>query len=296
MSVIKSYAVGDADMFYIRHASDNFTIIDCYLPEHRQASILAEIAQQSQDKSIVRFISTHPDDDHLAGIVELDDHLGLRNFYCVKNHATKTDMTDAFQRYCELRDDPKRAFYISRGVTRKWMNRNSDERGSAGINILWPINEDPDYVDALADAAQGARPNNISCIIEYSLNGGVTALWMGDLETDFMEKIQYRIDLPAVDILFAPHHGRTSGKVPKHWLGQLKPSLIIIGEAPSKHLNYYAGYTTITQNSSGDLLFDCRGGKVDVYAGDSAYYVDHLDDEGLDHKDGLYYIGTVRCG
>jgi hypothetical protein len=296
VSLIKSYAVGDADMFYIRHGSDNFTIIDCYLPESRQASILAEVAQQSRDKGIIRFISTHPDDDHLAGIVELDDHLGLRNFYCVQNNATKMIMTDAFARYCQLRDDPKKAFYVSRGVTRKWMNQESDERRSAGINILWPIEDDPDYLEALAAAAVGKRPNNISCIIKYSLNGGVTAVWMGDLETDFMDKIQYRIDLPAVDLLFAPHHGRNSGKVPKHWLGQLNPGLIIIGEAPSEHLNYYAGYNTITQNSSGDLLFDCGDEKVDVYAEDNAYYVDHLDDEGLDHKDGLYYIGTLRCG
>jgi hypothetical protein len=296
VSVIKSYAVGDADMFYIRHGGDNFTIIDCYLPEARQASILAEIAQQSRDKGVVRFISTHPDDDHLAGIVELDDHLGLRNFYCVKNAATKPDVTDAFARYAQLRDDPKKAFYISRGVTRRWMNQASDERASAGINILWPIENDPDYQSALADAAAGKRPNNISCVIKYSLNNGVTAIWMGDLETDFMEKIQFRIDLPTVDVLFAPHHGRDSGKVPKHWLGQLDPGLIVIGEAPSEHLNYYAGYNTITQNSSGDLLFDCGDGKARIYAADSAYYVDHLDDEGLDHKDGLYYIGTLRCG
>jgi hypothetical protein len=119
---------------------------------------------------------------------------------------------------------------------------------------------------------------------------------MGDLETDFMEKIQDRIDLSTVDILFAPHHGRNSGKAPQRWLGQLNPRLIIIGEAPSEHVNYYAGYNTITQNSSGDLLFDCGDGEVDVYAGDNAYYVDHLDDQGLDHKDGLYYIGTLRCG
>lgn len=31
MSVVKSYAVGSGDMFYIRHNTDNFTIIDCDL-------------------------------------------------------------------------------------------------------------------------------------------------------------------------------------------------------------------------------------------------------------------------
>ena len=29
MSVVKSFSVGDGDMFYIDHNSDNFTTIDC---------------------------------------------------------------------------------------------------------------------------------------------------------------------------------------------------------------------------------------------------------------------------
>ena len=31
MSIIKSFSVGDGDMFYIHHGSDSFTIIDCCL-------------------------------------------------------------------------------------------------------------------------------------------------------------------------------------------------------------------------------------------------------------------------
>jgi beta-lactamase superfamily II metal-dependent hydrolase len=295
MSIIKSFSVGDADMFYIRHNSDNFTIIDCYLPRDREASMLADLKAQSSDKNVVRFISTHPDDDHLAGLVELDDHLGLRNFYCVANSATKTSPTDAFDRYCSLRDDPKKSFHISRGCERRWMNKESEERGSAGISVLWPVVDNPDYIAALADAASGASPNNISCIIKYKLNGGATVLWMGDLETDFMEQIEDSIDLPKVDVLFAPHHSRVSGKVPKKWLAQLDPRLIIVGEAPSQYLHYYQGYDAITQNSAGDLLLECVGSKVHIYASEHTYAVDYLDDEGLDHSHGLYYVGTLRC-
>ena len=31
MSIIKSFSVGEGDMFYIDHNSDNFSIIDCNL-------------------------------------------------------------------------------------------------------------------------------------------------------------------------------------------------------------------------------------------------------------------------
>lgn len=59
MSIVKPFAIGDGDMYYIRHGSDNFTIIDCNLPDDRMGSILAELKTRSKDKGITRFISTH---------------------------------------------------------------------------------------------------------------------------------------------------------------------------------------------------------------------------------------------
>jgi beta-lactamase superfamily II metal-dependent hydrolase len=278
-------------MFYIRHNSDNFTIIDCNLAD-RAGGILAELKTQSADKGITRFISTHPDQDHLSGLVELDDVLPIRNFYCVANSATKDVPTGDFDRYCDLRDSSK-AFNIYRGVSRKWMNTEGDGRGSAGINILWPALGDPDFARALADAEAGLSPNNMSCMIKYAMHGGGTFLWMGDLETEFMEAIEDKVDIPKVDVLFAPHHGRQTGKVPHEWLKKLNPQMIVIGEAPSEYLHYYEGYNTITQNSCGDLLFDVVTGKVHVYVEQFAYELDYLVDDGLDRKDGLYYKGSL---
>ncbi|MZF84257.1 MBL fold metallo-hydrolase [Streptomyces sp. SID5643] len=295
MSHVKSFAIGNGDMYYIRHGSDNFTIIDCSLPPERIGSILAEISTQSEDKGITRFVSTHPDQDHIGGLVELDDHVGLHNFYCVKNAATKKDPTADFKRYCSLRDDTTKAFYLYKDCTRRWMNQSSENRGSAGLNVLWPITSDPDFKSALADAAAGMTPNNISCILQYTVVDGPRMLWMGDLETDFMEKIEDKVDIPKVDVLFAPHHGRTSGKVPRAWLELMDPGLVVIGEAPSEYLHYYAGYNTMTQNSCGDILFVTGDKKVHIYVADNAYSVNFLDDEGLDHEDGLYYIGTLGC-
>ena len=293
VSLVKSLSVGNGDMYYIRHGSDNFTIIDCNLPEDRMGSVLAELTTQSAGKKVTRFISTHPDQDHIAGLVELDDHLRLRNFYCVRNAAMKPIPTADFDRYRELHDDPKKAYYIYAGCGRRWMNRSTEERGGSGLEILWPITDDSDFLSAAADAANGMTPNNISPILKYSLSAGASMLWLGDLETDFMEKILDKVNIPKVDILFAPHHGRDSGKVPKEWLKRMNPQLIVIGNAPSEYINYYAGYETLTQNSCGDVLFDVTKGKTRIYVGDSAYQVDYLTDEGLDPLHGLYYIGTL---
>jgi hypothetical protein len=42
MSIVKSLSVGDGDMFYIKHGSDNFTIIDCCMEEAYSEEIVSE--------------------------------------------------------------------------------------------------------------------------------------------------------------------------------------------------------------------------------------------------------------
>ncbi|MXZ94961.1 MAG: MBL fold metallo-hydrolase [Acidimicrobiaceae bacterium] len=279
-------------MFYIRHGSDNFTIIDCSISDKTRESILDELDRERKGKQVQRFISTHPDQDHIQGLVHLDDHIRILNFYCVKNSTTKETETPDFKRYRQLHDDTKKAFYIFKGCTRRWMNENSNERKHAGIHILWPDTSNQDFKDALKRAAQGESPNNISPIIKYGLNNGVAALWMGDLETDFMKAIEDEVDLPKVDLLFAPHHGRKSGRVPKAWLNDMEPKIIIVGEAPSTDLEYYQGYNTITQNTAGDIVFECEEGEVHIYVSSEGYSVDFLVDKNRPSNDG-HYIGTL---
>lgn len=294
MSIVKSFSVGEGDMFYINHSSDSFTTIDCFISElskDDKKEIINEISTISKDKGITRFISTHPDNDHIGGLKYFESNVGISNFYCVKNEATKNDKSEDFDKYCELRDSSK-AFYLYKGCSRKWLNMDGDKRGSAGISILWPDTENKYFKEALEKAKKGESPNNISPIIKYSVKSSSTMMWMGDLEKNFMNNIKDSLDLPKVDILFAPHHGRDSGKVPTDLLNKLDPKLIIIGEAPSEDLNYYSNYNTITQNSAGDIIFECLENKVHIYVSNENYKVDFLSNEGADTFD--YYIGTLK--
>lgn len=295
MSLVRSYCVGHGDMFFIKHDSDNFTIIDSCLSSSTEGTIVDDLRIQSSDKGVTRFISTHPDDDHIRGLTYLHKKLNLLNFYCAKNSATKPDETEDFDQYCELRDDPTKAFYLFKGCNRRWMNQDGDGRGQAGLHVLWPITTNEYYQEELAKAAVGECANNISIILTYARASGARFMWMGDLECNFMEKIKDEITLMPVDILFAPHHGRDSGTVPGEWIDQMDPKLIVIGEAPSEHLNYYDGYNTLTQNSAWDITLDCLAGKTHIYVSNSDYSVDFLDDEYLpDSQFYGKYLGTLQ--
>ena len=41
--------------------------------------------------------------------------------------------------------------------------------------------------------------------------------------------------------MFAPHHGRDSGKIPVSILEQMDPKIVVIGEAPSKEPELLSG-------------------------------------------------------
>ncbi len=268
MSIIKSFSVGNGDMFYIFHDSDNFSIIDCCLNDDNRDKILKEISSLSNKKGIIRFISTHPDEDHIGGLEYLDERVGIINFYVVGNGATKADETGSFKRYCKLRDHNEYSFKIYHGCTRKWMNLSDEKRETSGIDILWPRTENIEFKKALKETENGGSPNNISPIIRYSSPGGVRVLWMGDMETEFMNNIEDELlgILTEIDILFAPHHGRNTGRVPAGILKILNPKIIVIGEGDSEDLNYYNGYKTITQNSYGDIVFECKNNRFCVYS------------------------------
>lgn len=291
MSTIRSFAVGNGDMYYIRHNSDNFTIIDCCMSPVMRGEIIEEIKEARKGKGITRFISTHPDEDHIRGLEYLDDALDIANFYCVKNNATKNIETSAFAKYCELRDSD-RAFNIYAGRKRKWMNLESEERGSSGINILWPIENNSHHLDELAKVERGLSPNNISCIIKYGV-GGISCLWFGDLDGEYLDKIKEKLSLGSPEIIFAPHHGRDSGKIPSSMLRDMSPRIVVLGQCDSEYLNYYSGYNTITQNRAWGLLFEIDNQGIHVFVENPNYSVSFLSDLNK-NKPGWNYIGSLN--
>lgn len=278
MSVIKSFSVNNGDMFFIDHDSDYFTIIDCCCNDE----IICDLEPLIKNKSNFLFISTHPDNDHIHGLTEFHKKIGIKNFYCVENKAIKTEETEDFKTYCKLRNSCN-ASYLSKDCRIGSKN---------GLSCLWPIVGNIYFRNELERAQRGEAFNNISPIITYRV-GNIKVIWFGDIENTFLEKIKDQINWSMVDILFAPHHGRKSGKIPENVLKRLNPQVIVIGEASSENLNYYKGYNTITQNSAGSIVFECIGNQVNVYVDNEQYSVSFLyNDEILhDEDDYGYYIG-----
>jgi hypothetical protein len=230
----------------------------------------------------------------------------MDNFYCVENQSKNPEGEEDFKIYCELRTRGYSAhspFYICKDCSRRWLNESSNERGSSGINIHWPITDNKQFQEVLDQVKTWENVNNLSPIVRYSIKDGCSFIWFGDMETTFMESIKNEIKLPKTHIVFAPHHGRESGTLIKEWLDQLNPTLIIVGEAPSANICYYPNHDTITQNSAGDITFNCHDSEIDIYV-ESKDYAEKKRFNGViqrvlprqGYKSGFgWYVGTIVC-
>ena len=113
------------DMFFIKHDNDSFTVIDCNLADGREEEILNRIYEESKDKSYKRFISTHPDKDHILGLEKLADKIKLpaSNFYAVNNEVQPQKDNASLTKYLALMNDANSAS-IKAGLKRDFLNQD----------------------------------------------------------------------------------------------------------------------------------------------------------------------------
>ena len=109
-----------------------------------------------------------------------------------------------------------------------------------------------------------------------------------------MKTIENEITLPSIDIVFAAHHGRA--RMPSKWMSQMDPKVVVLGEAPAEHLEYYDDRDHLRQNKTGDLIFECESGWTHIYVGESGVSESFLEDLGRADAHGAYYLGSVRTG
>lgn len=163
-------------------------------------------------KAIFRYIQTHPDMDHMAGLYRIvaEEKIPIVNFWdtshCIEKDETamksgsfKPDIRD-WHTYLQLRKsatDPT--------VLRLTINAKGDFYTPDGIAVWHPFNHDQQN-------NSDANPNDLSYILLITV-GKCNILLGGDAPIKAWEALYNGNNktLPNINLLKAPHHGRKSG-------------------------------------------------------------------------------------
>lgn len=222
---------------------------------------------------LFRFILTHPDMDHLDGLENLFDTFSVGNFW----HTGVTREAPTFETGEYRQEDwdlYKEILAINRsgltvlsnlaGSTFKYANED-EAKGTPGdaLSILAPN-------AALVEAAIESGDVNDSSYVLLFRSAGGRILIPGDAHDETWEYVleHYEEDVAGCSVLFAPHHGRKSGRS-FEFLDVIKPKMTFFGCASSGHLAYNEWnrrkLPVITNNQAGNIVLNCAGGQIDIY-------------------------------
>jgi competence protein ComEC len=253
---------------------------------------------------LFRFILTHPDMDHLDGLENLFDSFGVANFWHTGvTREAPTFETGEYQEedwklYEEIVAGNRSGLTVLSnlaGSTFQFANRGETE-GTAGdgLSILAP---DAGLVKA---AIESGDVNDSSYVLLYRSAGG-RILIPGDAHDETWEYVleHYEEDVAGCSVLFAPHHGRDSGRS-FEFLDKIKPKITFFGCASSGHLAYdewsRRKLPVITNNQAGNIVLECANNQIDIYVENAKYAESRECDLSIVNNLGYTYIASIASG
>ncbi len=322
MPNIHCLTVGQGDCTLIEHGSGRVSMIDIcggnterISAQSRTHSLLENVKgnfrmcnsptnpldylKENGLTSIWRFISTHPDMDHLDGFDALMNSFPVLNFWDQGARREKPDFARSpfkeadWDRYVKVRDGEEngtRVVKVKQGSQFKYANQDDKSGHGDCITICAPS-------DQLVEKCNDSQDfNDASYIIVYNARGGKIVL-AGDADDDGWKCAidKYGELLRDVGFLLAPHHGRDSDR-DRSFLDHLKPRFSLLGCAPSEHLAYDAwrnrNLAYATQNQCGNIVVDAGGDDLSIYIENDTFAEKAGGDTSKTNEQGYYFLGA----
>lgn len=243
--------VGQGDAIYIKTPSGkdvlvdgggNDKVLDC-LTKH----------MPFWDRTIELMILTHPDADHITGLVPVLQRYSVLHFVTSKT----SKETGIYKKFMQA--------LSQEGLTPKYVFLNDKIDFGDGLisDILWPS------LDALDEFKSPSRVNELS-VIQVLAFGKFKALLTGDAQV----KVQDRIagSLSGIDVLKVPHHGSKTG-MSDYYLNKLRPSLAVISVGKNNRYGHPTSFSLdlLSKYAIKTLRTD-RDGEVEIVSNGKNYW------------------------
>lgn len=181
--------VGQGDAILIKLPESKQILVD----GGREGTVLERLKSEMPpfDKKIEYVVASHPDADHIGGLVPVLQNYSVGEFF----ESGKTSESATFNKLENLIGEKK----ISKKQVRA--GDKIDLGSGSDLNFLWPDE----------NAAKTATTNNASVVARFDYESG-KILFTGDAEVDSQNQMmaRYKAGELRADILKVPHHGASS--------------------------------------------------------------------------------------
>lgn len=207
--------VGQGDAAYVRFPDGRDMLIDGGPDD----SVLTCLGKHMPfwDRTIDLVLLSHPEKDHLAGLVSVLERYRI-GYFVRSNVAKDTEVNKALFASITRNKVPERLVTAGGRIT----------IGSVDLAVIWPSAQQIAMDHGASDVLGATASVNRDCIVLWLRYGNFDALFPGD--ADVRTEADY-LHMPLADrqfeVLKVPHHGSKTGMTPA-FLDWLKPTLAII--------------------------------------------------------------------
>lgn len=279
--------------FVLAGISRNFSVAETANPKgnfsHDYTNPTEYLAKLRIDV-IFRYIQTHPDMDHMDGLASINKQFFIRNFWDIKNTKEKPQFPNPkgykeedWDCYQELRISKKSPKSLNFYAGEKGLYYSKDKNGNKKDDYFLILSPTKNMIK---EAEKSKNWNCASYVLLYCTHG-YKILFGGDADKTTMGYIlkNYSEEVSNIDVLIAPHHGRSYNQ-DFMYLKQMNPKLVLIGDAPSQYLNYLQSYNHLTTNQGGNILIETAPHRLNVYIDNATFAV------ALAHKNNMPVMAT----
>ena len=254
--------VGQGDAIFIRTASGSDILVD----GGPGKSVLSCLNRHMPfwDRNLEAIILTHPDADHITGMVSVLKSYKVDALYTQPNPGT-TDIYELFRH--ELAAKKLSATYVSAG------DRLNLTDG-ASLNIIWPDSKQPEKIGhngsktSLPAGRQGLNRFSVTTIVKY---GNFKALLTGDAGIEVGDRIASSVG--DIDVLKVPHHGSKTG-MSDYYLSTIKPELAVISVGAKNSYGHPAPFSLNLLKKHGvKTLRTDQDGEIEILSDGSTWSV-----------------------
>jgi len=159
------------------------------------------------DRKIEIVVATHPDADHITGLIDVIERYDVRQF--VLNSTGKD--TAVYEEFKDVVLNEKSSIYFP---------HKGDEINleSVKFSVLWPLEQEK----VLGATTMEGEVNETSIVFHLSF-GDFDVLLPGDISS----KVENKLELEDVEVLKVPHHG-SKYSTSEEFLQQSQPELAVI--------------------------------------------------------------------